>query len=718
MYASGKTRIDWEQVLTRKPALRQHIQFIAQVYRGQRWYVLHDSIGGKQMRINAAAYDFIGRLDGSRTTAEAISQTASDTESGIDPDEAMTLLQQLSVLGGLSDGVPVSSEALESIHLNADKAKKRGRWLNPLAIRFALFNPNEWLDKYSPKILPLLGWSGLWVWSVLVLFGLAVVAGNGPELANHFSRMMSSPGYLFLVWALYPLMKIVHELSHAFFLKKWGGAVPEFGITLLLFTPVPYVDASDSWLFTSKIQRMLVSLAGILAELAVAAIAIVLWVLTEPGLVHDIAFIVFLTGTVSTILFNANPLLKFDGYYVLADLLEIPNLYSRSQKYHLYLLKRYVWRVADSPSPVTQDGERIWLFVYGVGAFIYRNIIMLFIALWLLNKFLFAGVVVTAWVVIQQYLFPLLRCLKYLALSADFDGRRTLTVGATVATLVLALLVLAWVPVPHKTRTEGVVWVPEQAQLFAGTAGIVAETLVQPGDVVEAGDVIVRMVSPELDTLVRTTGARLKAMESQVIAERVVQDRKPQVTIHEVAAVKAELAEHQRIQANLTVRAKTAGIFVTNSRLRLEGQYLAHGDLIGHIVDPAKLVVRVVVPEHRIGFVQSGIVSSQVRLAENFDAVIPAELTHETPSADNVLPSAALGTLGGGGIAIAAEDTEGLKTVDRVFHLELSLPADLKVSGVGERAYVNLEHEATPLLNLWLRKTRQLFLRQLPDYAA
>ena len=143
------------------------------------------------------------------------------------------------------------------------------------------------------------------------------------------------------------------------------------GVMLLVFTPVPYVDATASTAFSDKYRRMVVAGAGIMVELLLAAVAMWAWAGLAPGLARDAAFDVMLIGAGSTLLFNGNPLLRFDGYHVLADAVEIPNLGIRSNRYLLYLGQRWLLGLRDVRSPVTTPGERPWLIVYGIASAIY-----------------------------------------------------------------------------------------------------------------------------------------------------------------------------------------------------------------------------------------------------------------------------------------------------------------------------------------------------------
>jgi putative peptide zinc metalloprotease protein len=190
-----------------------------------------------------------------------------------------------------------------------------------------------------------------------------------------------------LIAVLYPFVKALHELGHGYAVKKWGGEVREMGIMLLVLMPMPYVDASSSLAFRSKWQRAFVSGAGIMVELGLAALALIVWVNVEDGITRAIMFNVMLIGGISTLIFNGNPLLRFDGYYVLCDIIEIPNLATRANRYFISLIQRWLLDIEVREREAVSVAERAWFIAYAMAAFVYRLFIMVTIALFVATKF-------------------------------------------------------------------------------------------------------------------------------------------------------------------------------------------------------------------------------------------------------------------------------------------------------------------------------------------
>ena len=196
----------------------------------------------------------------------------------------------------------------------------------------------------------------LWGLACAAVLGVLLLALNAEAVAQATRAHFSSGRMLLLMWLAYPVIKALHELAHAFAVKVHGGEVHEVGITLLFMTPVPYVDASASAAFPDKRQRIAVAAAGIVVEVLLATAALVLWLALEPGLLRDLAYAVIAVAGLSTLLVNGNPLLRFDGYFVAADALELPNLAQRSSRYWQVWAKRTLLGLSDDA--VARPGAR------------------------------------------------------------------------------------------------------------------------------------------------------------------------------------------------------------------------------------------------------------------------------------------------------------------------------------------------------------------------
>ena len=704
----------WPRIAALRLRLRQHVHLYPQCYRGERWYVLRDESSGRFLRFNEGAYAVVGQLDGEQTLEQIRErlQTAMGPAAP-DVDEITGVVMQLFAIDALSSGLPADTRALFERYLRQRRIRWQRSLMNPLALRIPLFDPDRLLERLLPWVRPLFSPGGMLIWLLLVVSAGLLALVNAPALRTDIGSDILAPANLLVLGLVYPLIKGLHELGHAFAVKMWGGEVHEMGITLLVLVPIPYVDASAAWAFRERRKRVLVGLAGILVELLVAACALFLWLAVEPGVVRAAALDAFLIGSVSTLLFNSNPLLRYDGYYVLQDLIEIPNLGSRSSRYYLYLMQRYLFGIGDARSPVTAAGERGWFLFYGAAAFLYRLFILSVIALFLAERYLAVGVALATWSIATQILLPVARGLQFSLTSPRLAGKRIRGSIAVALPLVLIGGTIAYLPVSLTTRAEGVVWVEEQARVYAGVDGFVDRLLTVPGSVVEAGTPLLLLRQPSLDARIAVVEARRRELLARRAAERIEDRVRSSITDDELTATDAELQLLRSRADALLVRSPVAGRFVLPEAQRLVGRYLRHGDPIGYLVDPRRLTIKAVVPQSDIGLVRRDTRRVEVRLAERPGQAVDARMLRATPSGSTHLPSRALGAAAGGSIPVDLRDEEGMTAADKVFQVDLELPAATAVTGIGERAYVRFDHGAEPLASQWLRRGHQLLLSRL-----
>ncbi|HYR57058.1 MAG TPA: hypothetical protein VEO95_00445, partial [Chthoniobacteraceae bacterium] len=306
-----------------RPRLRDGLRFSIQEQGGERVCVIEDRHAWRFHRVGLAEYRFIRALDGTRTVASILAQFARDSRG-----ETFTEGEALQMLRWLKDNHLLAIESARSGE-NRDAAERSMlaaiTWLNPLVAKVPLARPDRFFTVAERALRWALGGFGFAVWCAAVLAGAASIASDWPRFSRGFDGILARDNWLWLLvtWAV---LKIAHELSHGLFCKHFGAAVREIGVIFVLFIPMGYVDASASLGLASKWRRIMVASAGIYAEFFIAALAAVFWARTPDGLAATIAHNAVFTGTVVTLLFNANPLMRFDGYYILGDLLGIPNL--------------------------------------------------------------------------------------------------------------------------------------------------------------------------------------------------------------------------------------------------------------------------------------------------------------------------------------------------------------------------------------------------------
>lgn len=704
----------WYRVAHLKPCIRSHGRFYRHLYRGQRWYILQDRTTGRCHRLNATAYHLAGLMNGERTTQQ-IWETAGEMLGDDAPtqDETIRLLGLLHFADVLRCEVsPDTVELFRRGHRRSSQEAWR-RFTNPLSIRVRLFDPEKFLERWLPWVRPLFSPVALAVCGLVVCAAGVLAAANWTELSQGASTRLLEPRNLLLMWIAYPVVKAIHEFGHAFAAKVWGGEVHEMGIMFLVLMPVPYVDATCASVFPDKWKRAGVGAAGILVELLLASLALIVWLIVEPGVVRSIAYDVMWIGGASTLLFNGNPLLRFDGYYVLADAIEMPNLGSRSNQYLGYLVMHHGFGLDKVRNPVSTHGEEPWLLGYGVASFCYRMLVMFGIALFLTSKFFIVGVLLAALGVGSQVVVPLLRHVSFLFTNprlAEKRPRAILTSAVAVGGLAGFLLL---VPLPLRTNAQGVVWPPPGAEVRARADGFVVRVLADPDAFVEPGTPLILTRDPSLEADIAVLEAQRDELRARRLAEWRSDLVKAQNTLQEIATVEAALARARERKGDVVIRGAAYGTLVAPHLADLVNQFVSQGQLMGYVVNSAITTARVVVPQSDIALVRANTDAVEVRLSSRPRRALPASIRREVPAATNRLPSAALGAAGGGPLPVDATDPEGLRTPQAVFQLELALLDEAGVRRIGERIYVRFDHGSEPLALRAFRALRRLLLRHI-----
>ena len=701
----------WYRVATLAPRLRSHAQLHRHQYRGRIWYVLQDRSNERFHRFSPAAYAFIGLMDGQRTVQDIweLSSTKLADEAPTQP-EVVQLLSQLHAADVLQCDIPPDIAELLHRHERTQQKKWQRRAMSIFAWQFPLFDPERLLQIFVPLVRPFFGWGGTVLWLCIVIPALLIGVAHWSELTTNLIDRMTTPQNLVLLWFLFPIIKALHEFGHAFAVKVFGGEVHEMGIMLLVFSPVPYVDASASSAFSSKWQRSVVGAAGMIVELVIASIAMFVWVSVEPGTVRMLAYNTIMIAGISTVMFNANPLLRFDGYYILADLIEIPNLRQRANNYLSYVCERYLFGREEAQEPQAATGERAWFVGYSVTSFIYRIFVVFAILMFLTDQFFALGMFFALLTGVTWFLIPLGKGLSYLFTSPRIRRVRGRALAVTSGALAVIVVALCFTPVPFRTRAEGVVWIPDEAIVRAGADGFVAQVVGIPGSKVSRGDVVVVCHDSVLTTQVKVLEAHLQEIEARIreqIPESIV---KAKILEEEKYYIQEKLARAREQVRDLVIIAKVDGTLVLPRAEDLPGRFVHRGDVLAHVVDLNTLTVRTIVDQTDIDLIRHSTKAVQVRLAERLASPIDAGVTRLVPAASDELPSPALGSEGGGQVPMDPKDSKGQKAMRKVFQVDLQLPVDLSIVNVGGRVYVRFDHGWESLMTQWYRQGRQLFL--------
>ena len=702
----------WYRVAQLRPRLRSHARIHRHHYRGDLWYVLEDRISRRMHRFNPVAYYVIGLLDG-RRSVQKIWESAVERFG----DDAPTQDEVIRLLGRLHAAEVLQSEAMPDVTELARRTK-RGRkktWLqnllSPLSIRIPLFDPDRGLERWLSWYRPWFGWLGALIWCAVVTTGLVTAGAHWAELTEDVTSRVLGHQNLLLLWLTFPLVKLLHEFGHACAVKAWGGEVHEMGVMFLVLMPVPYVDASAASAFPETRRRVLVGAAGMVVEVFVASIALFLWIQAEPGILRAVLYDVMLIAGVSTVLFNANPLLRYDGYFMLADLVQIPNLRARANQYLARVVETRLFGLQDNEA-VPAAGERGWLAFYSVASSLYRTFVMCVIALFIASEYLIVGVVLALWALATSVVLPLVKAVGYLLMHPRLRRRRPRALAVTALAIAGLYAVLFVLPVPLWTHAEGIIALPEESHLRAGADGFIQKIAIEPGTSVRPGTPLVHTDDPTLQLKARVLQAQTRLLEARANALRLENRVKWALTLDELAAVRGELEQVRERLGELTIASQTSGTFVlTQAAADLPERFVRRGEPVGYVLPAKMATVRVLVSRDDVDLVRSRAERIEVKIAGRLYDSFTATLRREVPAASNRVSNMALSSAGGGGAALDPRQSKEPKTLDPWFAFELDLPGAPALV-MGEHAYVRFEYGAEPLAPRMYRSVRQLFMRQ------
>jgi putative peptide zinc metalloprotease protein len=711
---------DWYRVSALQPRLRHGVGVSRQVERGEVWYVLSDPVSGKHHRFNDIAFGLISACDGERTLDQVWAHCAEHSSSAPTQGEALRVFSLAFAANLLIANVSPDAAALVRSQSKQQRQRARSA-VNPLSFRVPLWNPDAYLNRHAARLRFLFSGAAGGVVIALAVLGAVLLAFNAASVASQAQNKLGSGAMLLALWLAYPLVKGLHELAHAFAVKAYGGEVHEMGVTLLMLTPVPYVDASASIAFSDKKQRMVVAAAGIVVELVLATLALLLWLNLEAGGVKDVALAVVLIGGLSTLLVNGNPLLRFDGYHVLCDFLELPHWAQRSQALWRFLAKRWVLRLtATAPFEGDAPGARPWLLAYAPLAWAYRVLLLAWLALWLASVHPVLGLMAVAWAVWSLGVQAIFQTLRFVLRAPELQGQRAKAVGLTaLGSAALMLLVFA-VPLPYRTQAPGVVWLSDEAMVRLGTDGFVEEYFALDGERVVAGQALLRLSNDVLQADAQRAQAALARLEVERAASFDLDAVRAGVANDALARAQAEADRLQERVNQLVVRAATTGRVVISPGTSVVGQYLPQGQLVAHVLSAEAALVKVMVRNEDIEQVR--LVSSSTEAAVASAQRISVELAHapgadwaarwvaSVPQASSHLPSAALGESAGGSIALDGSDKTGRTAREPRFQLDLRLPANSSAR-IGERCQVTFLHDDASAAQMLAQFARRSFLR-------
>lgn len=660
----------WYKVAEIRSGLLNTVEVQKQYCRGELWYVLRDSFNNNYFRVTPEAYGFVAKLTPDKTVQDVWEECLEvHKEKAPSQDDVISLLAQLHSANLLYFKNPPKNEFVFERYREKKQKELQNKLLSLIAVKIPLWNPDRWLEKMMPFIRIVFSGKGFCLWLLVVFFGIKAFIENFQQAYDQTQGILAQSNLIFIYLAL-AFLKCFHEFGHAMLSKRFGGFVPTLGVMFLVFTPLPFMDATTSWFFQNRWQRILVGSAGMMVDLFFAAIAAILWANTGDGLVHSLAFNIMIVGSVSSLLFNCNPLLRFDAYYMLSDALEIPNLYQRSRRQWAYWGEKYLFGVEDAASPSDTVQEASWLALYGISSFVYRMFLTIAIILFLADKVIALGFFVAVLSIVAGILMPLKKMIFYLVSSTKLSKTRKRAVSVSVLIAAAVCCFIGLYPVSYTIRAPGIVKSRDYYKVYATTEGKVEEIHFDSGDFVRAGEIIATLSNYEL-------AMKIKKTEEELYQARVLRQKAISASAVDVSAIleqekvlKDQLADLQEKKANLRITARGSGILVASDIESLKKRWLKRQTQIGSLVMEGDYrFYAIVSQEQAFELFKERQVKSEIKLHGSARENLMLDELVVIPYQKEELPSAALGWFGGGDISVLGTEKSGKKTTEPFFEI-------------------------------------------------
>jgi putative peptide zinc metalloprotease protein len=472
--------------------------FTRQTLRGAGRYVVHDPVTFQNHVFDLTEYRILTSIVPGKTLAEVFARLVekavlTEAERQDFHDFVITLHGM-----GLLRIQAADAEMLYARHARKRAARRDGLLRHLVYLRIPLLDPDRLLDRTVGVFGRVFSRTGFALWTLLMLVAVWKCSGRFGEMFAESSNLLSLANIPVLFVALV-ILKVIHEFGHAYACKRFGCEVPEMGLAMIFAMPCAYVDASASWKLESRWQRIAIGMAGMYVEAAVAAVFALIWAVTPPGLLHDVAVDVILLASVVTLLFNINPLMRFDGYYVFSDLVGMPNLWERSRQFMRRRAKRWLLGIGVGAPPEVGRRERHLYRMYGVAAFAYKVFLGFAIVAMVLMSWPLVGTLLGCAFGYVFLIRPLLQLARYLLTHPETEpvrGRARLLAYGGIVALPAAL---AFLPLSRSVVAPAVLESEHMTVLRAATPGFVTAIEGVEGTSVAAGAALVQLANEDLD---------------------------------------------------------------------------------------------------------------------------------------------------------------------------------------------------------------------------
>jgi putative peptide zinc metalloprotease protein len=618
---------------------------------GSPTWTLHDPARNQFYRLGWREFEILSRWD-SGSPERLIARLQRETTLDVEHDEIEDVARFLGM-----HSLFASRTAEGTRRLLEKAARYRQHWAmwlvkNYLFLRIPLCRPDRWLDRLYPRLAWLFSPAFRNTMIALALLALYLVARRWDAFIDTFTYLFSIEGAIYFALAL-SAMKVVHEMGHALTAKRYGCRVPSMGLALLVLWPVLYTDVTETWKLVSRRQRLAVGLAGVTAELVFAVFATLAWSFLPDGPVRGAAFILATTSWVSTLLLNLSPFMRFDGYFVLSDWLEMPNLHARAFAIARWWMRERLFGLGEPPPEELPAGRRHFLIAFSFATWIYRFTVFLGIAV-LVYHFTIKALGIIMGAIEIGYFIVRPAWMEMQALWKLRDRLRlNAHVLATVAGIAGIILLLA-IPWRSSVEAPALLRSAEIQAVFAPVeGGQVIAALIKNGDEVARDQPLIRLASPDLAYKLAQARSDLALIEWQLGIQSVAPAlmARSMVAGYEYQASRANYRALSDDSAKLEIRAPIAGRIVDLSDDLRPGAWVAANERLLTIMQPDRALIEAYVSEADLARIAIG-TPAVFHPEQGWGEPIDAHVVRIERANTRILAEPYLASRFGGGIAV------------------------------------------------------------------
>ena len=599
-------------------------------------------------------------------------------------------------------------------YLEKSRRRRSGMWTwllhHYLFFRIALVRPDAWLARMQQWVEPFFSQRFLWLTLIVLLLGMVQVSRQWGHFVATLVDTISLRGAVSFALAL-TLTKVLHELGHAFAAKRFGCRVPVMGVAFIVLWPLAYTDVSEVWKLRSRRQRLAVGAAGIAVELIVAAWATLAWALLPEGMLRGVTFMLATTTWVATLAINASPFMRFDGYFLLCDALDMPNLHARAFALARWKFREILFGLGEPPPEILGRTRRRALILFAWATWAYRLVVFLGIALLVYHMFakvlgLVLGAVEVGWFI----LLPVWRELQ--VLRQKWPRIRSTRRTAQAFGLVAAVLILAALPLSSQVHTQGLLKPAQTFPLIAAVAGQVVRPPSQTGTFVTAGEALMRIESPDLQARILANQARSIASDWAARTAALDAELQPRLLVlrRESMAAAASMEADRREAERLAPKAPFSGILIDVPPDLHAGAWVARNERLGTLIDPREWRVEAYLTEETIHRISVG--DRGTFLPETAGrSALSLSVEQIDRDATRVLADGMLSSSRGG--ALPARERGSQIVPDRaVYRVALRVTEPMELGAPSQRGQVVIYAEPTALLTEYFKSAVGLLVRE------